>query len=74
MYVQKVWAIMLGLPTYLQKEEILENLGNLIGHFVCLEQGWRVTPHHRCLQMMIEIDLREGILEDIEIFIGKDSR
>jgi hypothetical protein len=46
--VQKVWAILPGLPLVFWREEILASIGSKIGQFVGLELNWEAKADRRC--------------------------
>ena len=51
------------------KKQILEAIGDKIGKFVALEEGWEQKVDRRCAKNLIEVDLRDGLYEEIHMDI-----
>ena len=49
------------------ENEILETIGNKIGKFVALEEGWEQKVDGRCAKILIEVDLCDGMFEEIHL-------
>ena len=71
--MQKIWAILLGLPMMLWKKEIMEAIGDKIGKFVALEEGWEQKVDRRCAKMLIEVDLHVGLYEEIHMELHRSQ-
>ena len=65
--IQQVWVIMPSLPMTFWEEECLEAIGNRIGKFVALEPNWETKVDHRCTRILVELDLKDGLYEEILI-------
>ena len=63
--LQQIWAILPGLPMVFWQQHILEAIGNKIGKFIKLEDDWVDKIDLRCAQILIEIDMRDSIYEEI---------
>ena len=61
--VQKIWAILPGLLMMFWNKEIMEAIGDKIGQFVALEEGWENKVDRRCTKILIEVDLCDGLYE-----------
>ena len=48
-------------------EEYLETIGKNLGNFVALEDGWDTKVDRRCMKILVEMDLRNGIFEELVI-------
>ena len=49
------------------QEEYLEAIGNKLGKFMALEDGWDTKVVHRCAKLLVEMDLRNRIFEELVI-------
>ena len=45
------------------QKQILEAIGDKIGKFVALEEGWEQKVDMRSTKNLIEVDLRDGLYE-----------
>ena len=45
----------------------MEALGNKLGSFVALEQYWEIKIDRRCVRILVEMELREGLFEVLKI-------
>ena len=63
--VQRVWAILPGLPMMFWKKEIMEEIGSKIGKFIALEEGWEQKVDRRSARILIEVDIQDGLYEEI---------
>ena len=59
--VQKIWAILLGIPMMFSKKEILEAIRDKISKFVALEEEWEQKVDRRCAKVLIRVELRDGL-------------
>ena len=55
--IQKISAILPGLPMMFWKKEILEAIGDKLGKFVSLEEEWEKKVDIRCAKVLIEVAL-----------------
>jgi hypothetical protein len=67
MVVMKVWAILPGFPLDFWSREALEAIGNKLGSFVKLEPNWDSKKDRRWAWVMIEVDVREGLVGNIDL-------
>ena len=51
----------------LWKEECLREIGNKVGKFVALEKDWETKVDRRCARILVELDLKDGLYEEIVI-------
>ena len=63
--IQKIWSILPGLPMMFWKKEILEAIGGKIGKFIGLEENWEKNVDRICDKILIEVELRDGLFEEI---------
>ena len=49
------------------KQHILEAIGNKIGKSINLEDDWENKVDRRCTRILVELDVREGLFEEIII-------
>ena len=49
------------------QQHILEAIGNKIGKFIKLEADWEDKIDRRCARILIELDMREDLYEEIVI-------
>ena len=49
------------------KQHILESIGNKIRKFIKLEEDWEDKIDRRCTRILIELDMRDGLFEEIVI-------
>jgi hypothetical protein len=69
--VMKVWEILPGLPLTFWSREALEAIGNKIGSFVKLEPNWDSKKDHRWAWILVEVDVREGLVGTIDlVYVG----
>ena len=71
--LQQIWAILPGLPMIFQQKHILEGIGNKIGKFIKLEDNQEQKTDQRCARILIELDLRDGLFEEIIIKLHNSS-
>ena len=71
--IQKVWVILPGLPVVFWQQKILEAIGNIIGNFVDLEEDWESKLDRRCTKILVELDLRNGLFEELKIVMHGSS-
>ena len=45
----------------------MEAIGDKIGKFVALEEGWEQKVDRRCAKNLIEVDLHDGLYEEIHM-------
>jgi hypothetical protein len=71
MVVMKVWVILPGFPLDFWSREALEAIGNKLGSFVKLEPNWDSKKDRRWAWIMIEVDIREGLVGSIDlVYVG----
>ena len=51
------------------KERILEAIDNKLGKFVVLLKEWETKIDRRCLIILVELDMREGLNEELVIVL-----
>jgi hypothetical protein len=66
----KVWVILPNLPLAFWREEVLKAIENRIGSFLSFEPGWESKVDRRWAWVHIEINMRLGLTEDIELVLG----
>ena len=49
------------------QKEIMEAIGSKIGKFIALEEGWEQKVDRRSARILIEVDLRDGLYEEIHL-------
>ena len=49
------------------KERILEAIGNKLGKFIALEDDRESKIDRRCARILVEMDLRDGLFEELVI-------
>ena len=64
--LQHIWVLLLGLPMVFGKEDFCIASGNKLGWFVSMEEGWDSKVDKQCTRMLVELDLREGLLEEVK--------
>ena len=65
--VQKVWVILPGLSMVFWQPKIFEAIGNKLGKFIALEDNWETKLDRRCARILVEMDLRDGLYEELKI-------
>ena len=65
--VQKVWSILPSFPMMFWQQEILEVVGEKIGKFIALEEGWEQKVEKRSIRILIEVDLRDSLCKEIQM-------
>ena len=45
----------------------METIGGKIGKFIALEEGWEQKVDRRSVRILIEVDLRDSIYEEIHL-------
>ena len=71
--LQQIWAILSGLPMIFWQKHKLEGIGNKIGKFIKLENEWEQKIDRRCAGILIELDIRDGLFEEIIIKLHNSS-
>ena len=71
--LQQVWEILRGLPMIFWQKHILEGIGNKIGNFIKIKDDWEGKKDRRCARILVELDLREGLFEEIIIKMHESS-
>ena len=67
--VQKVWVILPGLPMVFLQPKIFEAIGNRMGKFIAVEDNWENKLDRRRARIMVELDLRNGLCEELKIVL-----
>jgi hypothetical protein len=67
----KNWAILPNLPLVFWNETVLISIGNQIGKFLSCETGWAKKVERHWAQVQIEVDLKEGLMDEIELVWGE---
>ena len=49
------------------EEECMKAIGNRISKFMALEPNWETKVDCRCTRILVELDLKEGLYEEILI-------
>ena len=49
------------------KKETMEAIGDKIGKFLALEEGWEQKVDMRCAKILIEVDLHDRLYEEIHL-------
>lgn len=52
---------------------MLEFIGNIIGKFFKLEKDWNIKNDKHWAYLLVKVDLREGLLEEMELINGSFS-
>ena len=64
-----MWVTMPDLPLSLCRKDALEFIGNKIGKFIRLEDGWDSNIDRHRARILVEVNLMEGLLEEIEMVL-----
>ena len=54
------------------QKETMEAIGDKIGKFVSLEEVWEQKVDRRCAKVLIEVDLRDGLYEEIYLELHRN--
>ena len=46
-------------------KHILGEIGNKLGNFIVLEEDWESKIDIRCARILVEMDIRDGLFEEI---------
>ena len=49
------------------QKHVLEATGNKLGKFIRLEDEWETKVDRRCTRILVEMDIREGLFEELLI-------
>jgi hypothetical protein len=60
-----------GLPLAFWSREALEAIGNKLGSFVKLEPNWDSKKDHRWAWILVEVDVREGLVGNIDLVYAR---
>jgi hypothetical protein len=63
----KVWTILPNFPLVFWHEEVLTAIGNSISSFLDCEIEWEKKTDRRWLWLHVEVELKEGFLDEIEL-------
>jgi hypothetical protein len=58
---------------FFEKKKVFEFIGNKIGNFAGLEEWWEHKTDKRWAWILMEVDLRDGSLEEMELVYGNNS-
>jgi hypothetical protein len=62
-----LWVILPRLPLSFYHREILEYIGDQVWRFIRLEDGCDTKVDHRWAHMQVEVNLKYGLLKEIEL-------
>jgi hypothetical protein len=62
-----VWVILLGLLLVFWDKNVLKFIGNKVGDFIRLEKDWYSNMDQRWAWVEVEVDIKKGLLEEIEL-------
>ena len=65
--IQNIWVILSGLPMVFWQPKLFEAIGNKLGNFIATEENWEENIDRRCAQILVEMDLRDGLYEELKI-------
>ena len=65
--VEQIWVIVPGLPMVFWQPKIFEAIGNKWGNFIAMEENWEEKLDRRCAQILVEMDMRDGLFEELNI-------
>jgi hypothetical protein len=68
--LSKLWAIMSNIPLVFWQEEALISIRNNKGKFISCELGWEMNIDRKWAWVQIEVGMREGLLDEIELVWG----
>jgi hypothetical protein len=68
--MQKIWVMLPKSLIELWCRKIMEGIGNFLGNFITLEYKWWNNEDYRVFKLLVEMDLREGLLVEIDIEWG----
>jgi hypothetical protein len=60
-------VLFLGILMVLWNKDILMKIDNSMGHFVGFEDAWFDNEDRRIAKILVELDLQEGLLDEMEI-------
>ena len=55
------------LPIVFWQAQVLEAIGNRLVNFVSLEENWETKLDRRCARILVEMDLRNRLYEELKI-------
>jgi hypothetical protein len=70
--MEKVWAILPGLPLVFWSKDSLEYLGNKIGKFLALNLVWESKVDRRWAWVQVEVNLRDSFLGEVIFMHGEN--
>ena len=51
------------------KKPVLEAIRDKLGRFISLEENWDTKTDRRCAKILVEMDLRDGLYEEIKLWL-----
>ena len=65
--LQHIWVILPRLPMMFWQEQVLKAIGDKLGNFISMEENWDTKVDRRCAKILVELDLRDGLYEEIKL-------
>ena len=65
-----IWVRLPGLPRQYWSKEHFICIGNILGTFLEVDLSFKVTKLHRVAQILVNINVREGLYEEIHLSWG----
>jgi hypothetical protein len=62
-----VWVLLPGLPLNLWNKKALMAIGNLLIHFLKVDEKGLQAPDKRMACVLVELDLHVGLMESLEL-------
>ena len=72
-YKRHLWVLLLRMPFQFWLEELLMKIANHIGNFIVVDKAALWSEDRRMAQVMVELDILEGLLESFLINWGDIS-
>jgi hypothetical protein len=62
-----LWVLLPGLPLQLWNSKALEAIGNVLGHFIKIDEEALLSSDRRMEKILVEVDVHGGLLDILEI-------
>jgi len=62
-----LWVLLPGLPLQMWNAKVLEAIGNVLGHFIKVDEVALHSHGKIMTKVMVEVDIHAGLLESLEI-------
>ena len=73
MIVQKYWATLPNLHLVFWNESSMKAIGNKLGRFNDLEEGWELKEDMHWVWVHVEVDLWEGLVGKLNLIYIENS-